>query len=57
MRTKQLKLLAPNCTTRSHRSACVSEVDLKATHGSDDGDDGLDGVAEDHSFVLLTLLL
>ena len=41
----------------THRPGGVSKVDLKAAHGSDDGDDGLDGVAVDHSLVLLTLLL
>ncbi len=41
----------------THRSGCISEVDLEASHRSDDGDNGLDGVAVDHGLVLLTLLL
>lgn len=41
----------------THRSGCISKVDFEASHSSDDGDDGLDGVAVDHSLVLLTLLL
>ena len=41
----------------THRSGCISKVDLEASHGSDDGDDGLDGVAVDNGLVLLTFLL
>ena len=50
-------LRLPWCNTiTTHGSDGVSEVDLQAAHGSDDGDDGLDGVAVDHCLVLLTLL-
>ncbi len=38
----------------THSSRGVAKVDLEAPHGSDDGDDGLDGVAVDYSLVLLT---
>ena len=41
----------------THRSGRIAKVDLEAAHGSDDGDDGLDGVAVHHRLVLLTLLL
>lgn len=41
----------------THRSGCIGEIDLEAPHGSDDGDDGLDGVAVNHNPVLATLLL
>lgn len=37
----------------THSSRGVTEVNLEAAHGSDDGDDGLDRVAVDHSLVLL----
>lgn len=40
----------------THRSGCICKVNLEASHSSDDGNDGLDGVAVDHGLVLLTLL-
>lgn len=40
-----------------HRSGCVPEVDFEASHGTDDGDDGLDSVTVHYGLVLLTLLL
>lgn len=42
--------------SRTHSSCGITKVDLEAPHGSDDGDDGLDSVAVDHSLVLLTFL-
>lgn len=41
----------------TYRSGRIRKVDLEASHGSDDGDNGLDGVAVDHGLVLLTLFL
>lgn len=41
----------------THRSGGVSKVNLQVPHCLDDGHDGLDGVAVDHSFVLPALLL
>lgn len=41
----------------THRSGGIGKVDFEASHSSDDGDDGLDGVAVDYGLVLLTLLL
>lgn len=41
----------------SYCSGRISKVNLETSHSSDDGNNGLDGVAIDHSLVLLTLLL
>lgn len=41
----------------THRSRCVSEIDLESPHGTNDGDDRLNSVAVDNSFVLFALLL
>lgn len=41
----------------TYRSGRIRKVDLEASHSSDDGDNGLDGVAVDHGLVLLTLFL
>lgn len=49
------RTVSMSCPT--HRSGWISKVDLEATHSSDDGNNGLDGVAVDHGLVLLTLLL
>lgn len=41
----------------THRSRRIAEVDLESAHGPNDGDDRLDSVAVDHSFVLFALFL
>lgn len=41
----------------TYRSGCICKVNLEAPHCSDDGNNGLDGVAVDNRLVLLTLLL
>ena len=45
------------CRGPTHLSVRVSKVNLQTFHGSDDGDDGLDGVAVHDCFVLFALLL
>ncbi len=41
----------------THCSATVLIFDLEVAHGFNDGHDGLDGVTEDHSSILLALFL
>lgn len=41
----------------THRSRRITKVNLESAHGPNDGDDRLNSVAVDHSFVLFALFL
>lgn len=55
LQSKPTKITSFSFST-THSSCGIAKVNLEAPHGSDNGDDRLDGVAVDHGLVLLTFL-